>query len=187
MKNSTVYLKYLNTRSRPVSGVITPCTARNSPVTNSAACAMNPAVRKFLDSYRQLGMLCCFSYPEGVPAAFINYYHLRDINALFVEHFASAEELRGKGVGSAVMNSLLEQSGDSLVVLEVEPPEDELSRRRVQLYRRLGFTLNDGSYFQPPFYGNPKPLPLMLMSTRPLSASEFASTAASIHRNVYKA
>jgi len=69
----------------------------------------------------------------------------------------------------------------------VEPPEDELSRRRVQLYRRLGFTLNDGSYFQPPFYGNPKPLPLMLMSTRPLSASEFASTAASIHRNVYKA
>ena len=27
---------------RPVSGVVTPCTARNSPVTNSAACAMNP-------------------------------------------------------------------------------------------------------------------------------------------------
>lgn len=27
-----------------------------------------PAVRKFLDSYRQLGMLCCFSYTEGVPA-----------------------------------------------------------------------------------------------------------------------
>lgn len=129
----------------------------------------------------------CMCYePEGVPAAFINYYHLRDINALFVEHFASAEELRGKGVGSAVMNSLLERSGDSLVVLEVEPPEDELSRRRVQLYRRLGFALNDGYYFQPPFYGNPKPLPLMLMSTRPLSASEFASTAASIHRNVYK-
>ena len=48
----------------------------------------------------------CMCYePEGVPAAFINYYHLRDINALFVEHFASAEELRGKGVGSAVMNS----------------------------------------------------------------------------------
>lgn len=71
----------------------------------------------------------CMCYePEGVPAAFINYYHLRDINALFVEHFASAEELRGKGVGSAVMNSLLERSGDSLVVLEVEPPEDELSR-----------------------------------------------------------
>ncbi|MFR0872438.1 MAG: hypothetical protein ACLSG5_14230 [Oscillospiraceae bacterium] len=41
----------------------------------------------------------CMCYePEGVPAAFINYYHLRDINALFVEHFASAEELRGKGV-----------------------------------------------------------------------------------------
>ena len=60
----------------------------------------------------------CMCYePEGVPAAFINYYHLRDINALFVEHFASAEELRGKGVGSAVMNSLLERSGDSLVVL----------------------------------------------------------------------
>ena len=39
----------------------------------------------------------CMCYePEGVPAAFINYYHLRDINALFVEHFASAEELRGK-------------------------------------------------------------------------------------------
>ncbi len=129
----------------------------------------------------------CMCYePEGVPAAFINYYHLRDINALFVEHFASAEELRGKGVGSAVMNSLLERSGDSLVVLEVEPPEDELSRRRVQLYRRLGFTLNEGAYFQPAFYGNPEPLSLMLMSTRPLSTSEFASTAASIHRNVYK-
>lgn len=129
----------------------------------------------------------CMCYePEGVPAAFINYYHLRDINALFVEHFASAEELRGKGVGSAVMNSLLERSGNSLVVLEVEPPEDELSRRRVQLYRRLGFTLNEGAYFQPAFYGNPEPLPLMLMSTRPLTAAEFTRTAASIHRNVYK-
>lgn len=129
----------------------------------------------------------CMCYePDGIPTAFINYYVLQDIDALFVEHFASAVELRGKGIGSAVMNSLIEQSGNSMIVLEVEPPENEISRRRIQLYRRLGFTLNEGSYFQPAFYGNPEPLPLMLMSTIPLNDTAFSEVAASIHRNVYK-
>ena len=129
----------------------------------------------------------CLCYePEGIPEAFINYYILQEIGALFVEHFASAEELRGRGIGSAVMNALLKQAGKAMVVLEVEPPADELSSRRVELYRRLGFTLNEGSYFQPAFYGNPEPLPLMLMSTRPLSGSEFNKAAAAIHHNVYK-
>ena len=129
----------------------------------------------------------CMCYePEGLPAAFINYYLLHDVDALFVEHFASAAELRGKGIGSAVMNNLLEQSGASFIVLEVDPPVDEISRRRVGLYRRLGFTLNEGSYFQPAFYGSPEPLPLMLMSTKPLNTEEFAAAAASIHHNVYK-
>lgn len=30
----------------------------------------------------------CFE-PDGMPAAFLNYYELQDISAVFVEHFAS--------------------------------------------------------------------------------------------------
>lgn len=126
----------------------------------------------------------CFE-PDGMPAAFLNYYELQDISAVFVEHFASEAELRGKGIGSALMNELKARYS-SMIVLEVEPPENELSERRVRFYQRLGFTLNAGDYFQPSYYGNPEPLPLMLMSTVPLSGRDFSRTAESIHREVYR-
>ena len=127
--------------------------------------------------------MCC--EPEGVPAAFINYYELPEQEFIFVEHFAVSEELRGKGVGSAMMRELIAGYSPLNIVLEVESPVDDITRRRVAFYQRLGFSLNSGAYFQPPFYGNPQPLPLKLMSTIPLSAASFESTALSIHHNIY--
>lgn len=128
--------------------------------------------------------MCC--EPEGVPAAFINYYELPEHGFIFVEHFATSPELRGKGVGSGMMRELISSSRPALIVLEVEPPEDETARRRVGFYQRLGFTLNPGEYFQPAFYGNPDPLPLMLMSTSPLGGSDFTDVSSAIHREIYK-
>ena len=129
----------------------------------------------------------CLCYePAGIPSAFINYYIIAELDALFIEHFACATELRGKGIGSSLMKELLGQAGSSLILLEVEPPDNEISCRRVKFYQRLGFTLNEGSYFQPAFYGNPEPLPLKLMSNRPLSDHDFTHAVSAIHQKVYK-
>lgn len=66
----------------------------------------------------------------------------------FLEHFAVQPELRNSGIGLGMMRSYLQNSA-KLVIIEVEEDESELSRRRINFYRRLGYHLNGFGYFQP--------------------------------------
>lgn len=129
----------------------------------------------------------CLCYePQNKPLAFINYYEFKDEHIIFVEHFAVAEELRGKGTGTALMRYLMDISEEYLIVLEVEPPEGETECRRIAFYERLGFVFNNGTYFQPEFYGKIPELPLKLMTTRPINDIEFKELSAFIHKRVYR-
>ena len=90
--------------------------------------------------------------------------------------------LRGRGVGARVVGALLDdnmrgqlglQPGTPLV-LEVELPEkSEEATRRVGFYRRCGLhDMADFPYYQPPYtYGLPD-VPMMLMTSAPLSDAE---------------
>ncbi|PTN38943.1 GNAT family N-acetyltransferase [Desulfonatronum sp. SC1] len=80
----------------------------------------------------------------------------------FVEHIAIAETGRGRGIGSILMNNLI-QSGRN-VVLEVEPPVDDTTLRRIKFYERLGFHLNQHHHIQPPLQADGSALHLKLMS-----------------------
>ena len=129
----------------------------------------------------------CMSYePGGVPAGFLNYYELKDDDVLFIEHFAVEDSLRGKGTGSEMLRCFLENAGSSLVVLEVEPPEGETEKRRIAFYERLGMTLNNGEYYQPPFYGHLPAILLMLMTNRTLNDEEFAKVKQLIYKKIYR-
>lgn len=66
----------------------------------------------------------------------------------FLEHFAVQPELRGGGIGSQIMQSYL-QSSEKPIIIEVEADESEISLRRINFYRRLGFHLNEFGYYQP--------------------------------------
>lgn len=123
--------------------------------------------------------------PDGLPAAFMNYYYFPEQELIFLEHFAVKQELRGKGIGAQLMNVLKELTSSSMIVLEVEPPEGEIERRRIAFYRRQGFYLNNGDYFQPDFYGSDSKLPLKLMSTEPMDDAQFDEVMKFIHKRAY--
>lgn len=104
---------------------------------------------------------------------------------IYVEHFAIDESVRNGGLGSAAMKSFLALC-NSPVVLEVELPEDYMSRRRVGFYERLGFKFDTHPYLQPPYRPEDSAFELRLMTYGELDmATSFESVKRIIHSNVY--
>ena len=112
--------------------------------------AFPPAERRTDEEFRQL-----FSHPqvqilcaqEGEQLlGFLLLWVLNDF--VFVENFAVQPASRNLGLGSGLLGHLKERF-HLPVILEVEPPEDELKRRRVAFYKRNGFHLNGFEYFLP--------------------------------------
>ncbi|ASR48212.1 GNAT family N-acetyltransferase [Paenibacillus kribbensis] len=81
----------------------------------------------------------------------------------FVEHIAVDQGIRGGGLGKKLMIRYISES-DKPVVLEVEPPVDEWTQRRIVFYERLGFHLNHFEYVQPPLREGQADLRLQIMS-----------------------
>ena len=65
---------------------------------------------------------------------------------IFLEHFATKPELRNRGIGSEALG-LLRGSGKT-VILEIEPPTDEMKRRRYEFYKRNGFEMTPHYHIQ---------------------------------------
>ena len=71
---------------------------------------------------------------------------------LYIEYFAIASACRGRGIGREVIQTFIDCSNQP-IVLEVEPPTDDLSCRRIEFYRSLGFVLHDTYRYIQPSYG----------------------------------
>lgn len=107
----------------------------------------------------------------------IVFYWLHE-NMLFVEHIAVNPEVRGQNVGSSIMKELFSRHPERIVMLEIEPPADEITTRRKVFYERLGFVPNGFYYVHPSFATGEKAVPheLVIMSRgRKLTGEEFAS------------
>lgn len=105
---------------------------------------------------------------------------------LYVEHFAVSPEFRNMGIGKEILEEL-KAHFNKTVCLEVEPPENELTKRRIGFYMRNGFFINEYPYTQPPISKGKNPVPLMIMSSgKSLSESEFHIIKETLYREVYK-
>ena len=105
---------------------------------------------------------------------------------LFIEHLATDPELRGRNMG-AQMLGFLTGNEKRIVCLEVEPPESELTRRRIAFYERQGFRLNKYSYVQPSISLGRLPVPLMIMThSKGIAECEFESIKSILYKEVYK-
>ncbi|SEI71791.1 GNAT family N-acetyltransferase [Paenibacillus polymyxa] len=103
----------------------------------------------------------------------------------FVEHIAVDSRIRGGGLGQKLMGRFISQFNQP-VVLEVEPPVDEWSRRRIGFYERLGFHLNHFEYVQPPLREGQTDLRLQIMSyPGALSEQEFTPFKEILYTEVY--
>ena len=116
--------------------------------------------------------------------AFLAYWNLDEFN--FVEHFAVDYNLRGMGIGTELFEYYIKNS-DKITMLEVELPEDEISKRRIEYYKRMNMKLNEHDYFQPPLQEGKPLLPLRVMSyKREIKSDEFEDFKEKVYKKVYK-
>ncbi len=83
---------------------------------------------------------------------------------LFIEHFAISTTLRGAGIGSKIIN-IITTNNLKPIVLEVEPPIDDIGKKRVEFYKRCGLQLSEELYIQPSYDGVKPEVELRLMCT----------------------
>ena len=114
----------------------------------------------------------------------ISIWNLSDF--IFMEHFAIAESFRGKGIGSKVVKQILEAK-PTRIILEVDKPTNESTRRRITFYDRLGFSVCESNYWQPPYAADKSKIKMLLMSfPDKIMPGEFIEIKTQIYRHVYQ-
>ena len=75
------------------------------------------------------------------------YWEAEDFR--YVEHFCVRPELRGRRYGAKALEELGRDG--KTVVLEIDPPVDDIDRRRQGFYQRCGFAVNPYPHVHPPY------------------------------------
>ena len=79
---------------------------------------------------------------------FLSYWNFEGYT--YVEHFAVTPAKRGLNIGTKMLNHLIREVSPN-VLLEVEPPTDSLTEKRIKFYERNGFRVRgEFKYTQPP-------------------------------------
>lgn len=92
------------------------------------------------------GLALCWAWPCGI----------------YVEHLAVAPELRGRRYGARILAALKEEGRP--LILEIDPPVDEISERRERFYLREGFWPNGFKHVHPSYRLSCAPHPLKILS-----------------------
>lgn len=114
-----------------------------------------------------VGVICWWNFPKF----------------LYIEHFAIDPLQRNRRLGEKVLKTMHELACLTLVV-EVELPDSELNKRRINFYKRNGFSLYDEDYLQPPYRTGDDFLPMKLMATNILNPG-FDEIKLTLYREVY--
>ena len=120
-------------------------------------------------------------YSSTTPLGIISYWKFDTFT--YVEHFAMLHALRNCGYGAAAIKKLIEKEQN--IVLEVEKPTDEISRRRIAFYQRCGLTLCEKEYIQPAYRADSNEIPMHLMSCAVETDKNFEHIKSTIYREVY--
>lgn len=81
---------------------------------------------------------------------------------IYLEHFATLPEIRNKGIGAKALD-LLKAKGKT-IILEIENPTDDLTKRRYNFYARNGFIMTEHYHIQAKYHLNSDDLMLKIMS-----------------------
>ena len=103
----------------------------------------------------------CLIYDGDEFIGDIFYWETEDF--IYVEHFCISEEKRNKNYGRRALESF---GAGKTVILEIDPPEDDISIRRKGFYELCGFRINEFNHVHPPYHNSCKPHALKIM-TRP--------------------
>lgn len=81
----------------------------------------------------------------------------------FLEHFSVDPERRNGGYGKKILTEWMQRPGP-VILLEIDPPTDEISKRRYGFYQRFGFLDNPFDHSHPSYQDGTGIVPLQLMS-----------------------
>jgi len=82
---------------------------------------------------------------------------------VYIEHLAVSPALRGQRIGARVLADFCR---GRRVILEIDPPETDIARRRQRFYERAGFVANPHPYIHPS-YGCPEEAHRLVLMSYP--------------------
>ncbi|HOF98263.1 MAG TPA: GNAT family N-acetyltransferase [Paludibacteraceae bacterium] len=112
-----------------------------------------------------------------------NYWNFEKF--IYIEHFAIEEKLRSQYLGTEALKSFLEKV-NLPVILEVEMPNTDAAKRRIEFYHRHEFVELQNYYLQPPYESGGFPIPMQLMSNDyEFAKNNFETIKQTIYLEVY--
>ncbi len=123
---------------------------------------------------------CYFISDDELPVGLITAWDLDGF--YYLEHLATTPLIRNRGYGKQIIQQIKDLL-PGVIILEVEHPEDEMSRRRIGFYQRCGFQLCEKEYIQPPYREGGEEVPLFLMYSGTDSIDDAFDT---IRQRIYK-
>ena len=127
------------------------------------------------DHQRALGdaaFHACAAVENGQLIAIAFYWQTAEFT--YLEHLAVNSAMRGTGCGTRVLQALLDET-QSPLILEIEPPEDDVCRRRKHFYERLGLVMGDFPHWQFPYQPGTEGAPLCIMAKPAISAAQYGA------------
>ena len=82
---------------------------------------------------------------------------------LYVEFLAVNHSMRGQNIGSEIIGKLIEENPGRRILLEIDPPIDGISIRRLHFYERLGFLANGYEHIHPSYVSGDEVHPHLLV------------------------
>lgn len=103
-----------------------------------------------------------------------------------IEHLAICDDLRGKGYGGRLLNEFVEQQS-KIVLLEIDPVVDELSKKRLRFYTHHVFYTNEYVHDHPAYrLKYPAHRLVVLSHSRRFSPKEYTTFAYELQSVVMK-
>ena len=104
----------------------------------------------------------------------------------FIEHFAVDSKYRNIGLGSRMLQEIKKHL-TGRVCLEVELPDNDIAKRRIEFYKKNGLYYNDYPYIQPAISKGRNPIPLRIMTSGGVvSQDEYQDIRDMLYREVYR-
>ena len=108
---------------------------------------------------------------EDKLVSFIAYWDFKDY--VYIEHLAVNPELRGQNKGCELMEDFAEFISKT-IILEIDPPVDDVSKKRLKFYKKMGYEVNPYIHFHPAYKEGLLPHELVVLSlNRQLEKSEY--------------
>ncbi len=108
---------------------------------------------------------------NGRLLGFLTWWRCQDLR--YIEHYAIHPAYRSAGHGSVFLSEWMKEN-DVPAILEIEPAEDEITRRRENFYLRLGFRKNNFEHWHPSYNDGSGRVDLWIMTyPEPVSADTY--------------